>query len=152
MGGTGAMTFAAMHPELIDAMASANGAANLLEYDVDGGHKLRDAIKDSFGGRKDETPAEYKKRNPAEYIRRSAEFHPEQFTMPVAFTLGGKDTLVPPQSTLRLVKAIQKHNRHVLLIYHEDGGHQTSYADTVDSMKFVIDAMHSSPSPTLTSK
>ena len=33
MGGTACLTFAAMHPELIDGVASMNGTANLLEYE-----------------------------------------------------------------------------------------------------------------------
>ncbi|MFM8930782.1 MAG: alpha/beta fold hydrolase, partial [Gemmataceae bacterium] len=33
MGGTGALTFAALHPDLIDGVVSLNGTANLVEYD-----------------------------------------------------------------------------------------------------------------------
>jgi len=62
--------------------------ANFVEYTG-----FQDAFAASYGGDKKEKPDEYKKR--------SAEFFPEKFTMPVAFTASGKDTIVPPQSVLR---------------------------------------------------
>jgi predicted peptidase len=34
MGGTAVLTFAALHPRLVDGVCSLNGIANLLEYDV----------------------------------------------------------------------------------------------------------------------
>ena len=50
-------------------------------------------------------------------------FAPEKFTMPVAITVGEKDTIVPPQSTLQLAEAIKKKgNRNVLVIARKDGG------------------------------
>ncbi|MEY4565298.1 MAG: hypothetical protein RLY14_268, partial [Planctomycetota bacterium] len=88
MGGTGAMTFAALHPELLAGVIAMNGTANLLEYE-----NFQEAISESFGGPK--------KDNPLPYRDRSAELHAEKFTMPIAFTTGGKDTLVPAASVLR---------------------------------------------------
>ncbi|NLC58516.1 MAG: alpha/beta fold hydrolase [Armatimonadetes bacterium] len=125
MGGSSALTFAARHPELIAGVSSQNGTANHLEYE-----NFQDAIRESFGGTKAEVPLEYK--------RRSAEYWPEAFTMPVAFTVGGKDDVVPPHSVLRLAKVLQQIGRQVLLIYREDGGHSTDYADTVAALEFVI--------------
>ncbi len=58
MGGTSCLTFSALHPELVDGVASMNGAANLLEY-----QNFQDAIRESFGGLKTEIPNEYKKRS-----------------------------------------------------------------------------------------
>ncbi|MCY3019210.1 MAG: alpha/beta fold hydrolase [Planctomycetota bacterium] len=73
MGGTGVLTFAALHPDLIDAVCSNNGTANHEEF-----AGFQDAIAASFGGSKKDKPDEYRKR--------SAEFFPEKFTMPVGIT------------------------------------------------------------------
>lgn len=125
MGGTGALTFTAMHPEIIDGVVSLNGTANLVDYD-----RFSDAIAASFGGTRAEIPDEYR--------RRSAEFFPHRFTMPVAATTGGADSVVPPQSVLRLLEAIGENNPHVLSIHRAGGGHSTSYEDTVRALEFVI--------------
>src|SRR5690606_16660099 len=85
MGGTSALAFAALHPELVAGVASMNGTANLLEYTGFG-----EAIAESYGGTKSAVPLEYK--------RRSAEYWPERLTMSVAMTTGGLDTVVPPAS------------------------------------------------------
>lgn len=125
MGGTGALTFAALHPELVDGVVSLNGTANLVEYE-----KFSDAIARSFGGSKKEVPDEYR--------RRSAEFYPERFKMPLAATTGGKDTVVPPDSVLRLLAAVRKKNRHVLSLHRKDGGHSTDYEDSKAALEFVV--------------
>lgn len=127
MGGTACLTFAARHPELIDGVASMNGTANLLEYE-----NFQDAIQDSFGGTKAESPLEYK--------NRSAEYWPERLSMPVGITAGGKDKSVPPQSVLRLANVLKQLKREVLVIYREDGGHSTSYEDGKRILEFVIRA------------
>lgn len=125
MGGTGALTFTALHPELISGVCSLNGTANLVEYE-----KFQDARTASYGGTKAEVPDEYKKR--------SAEFWPEKFTMPIAVTTGGKDTSVPPQSVLRLAENLRQAKRKVLSIHREEGGHSTNYEDTMAAMEFVL--------------
>ena len=125
MGGTAVLTFAALHPELVAGVCSLNGIANLVEYE-----KFQDARTASYGGAKTEKPDEYKKR--------SAEFWPEKFTMPVAFTSGGKDDIVPPASVLRLAEKLKQDKRKVLSIHREAGGHSTTYEDTVEAMKFVL--------------
>lgn len=127
MGGTGALTFTALHPELIAGVCCLNGTANLVEYE-----KFQDVRTASFGGSKTEVPEEYKKR--------SAEFCPEKFTMPTALTTGGKDTIVPPQSALRLAEKLKRAKRKVLSIHRKDGGHSTNYEDTMAAMDFVIEA------------
>jgi len=125
MGGTAALTFTALHPDLIAGVCSLNGTANLLEYE-----KFQDAIQASFGGTKKQIPEEYKKR--------SAEFWPEKFTMPVACTTGGKDEVVPPQSVLRLLEQLKNHGRKVLSLHRENGGHSTGYEDTCAALEFII--------------
>jgi pimeloyl-ACP methyl ester carboxylesterase len=125
MGGSSALSFAAMHPELLQGVASMNGTANHLEYE-----NFQDAIAESFGGTKAQIPAEYKKR--------SAEYWPERLTMPVAIMAGGQDTLVPPQSVLRLAAVLKKLNPKVLLIYREAGGHSTTYQDAKEAYDFII--------------
>ncbi len=125
MGGTAALTFSALHPDLIAGVASMNGTANLLEY-----ANFQDAISASFGGAKTAIPDEFKKR--------SAEYWPEKFTMPVGITTGGQDTLVPPHSVERLAGVLKQLNRQVLLIRRDSTGHQTNYEDGVAIIEFVI--------------
>lgn len=125
MGGSSSLTFTALHPDLIDGVASLNGTANHLEYE-----QFQDAIAASFGGPKQKIPEEYK--------RRSAEYWPEKFTMPLALTTGGQDTLVPPDSALRLAKIVQKLNPHTLLIHRPHGGHSTDYPDTVQAIEHLF--------------
>ena len=125
MGGTATLTFTALHPELIAGAAALNGHANLLEYT-----NFQDAIAESFGGNKKDAFAEYKKR--------SAEYWPEKFTMPVAFTTGGMDTSVPPASVHRLAKIIKIFNPKVLLIHRPQTGHSTDYADSLAAYEFMI--------------
>jgi pimeloyl-ACP methyl ester carboxylesterase len=126
MGGAASLTFAALHLELVDGVASMNGTANLLEYE-----NFQPAIRESFGGTKAEIPLEYK--------RRSAEYWPERLTMPVGITACGKDTLVPPESVLRLAKVLKAIGRDVLVVFREDGGHSTNYADAEAILEFVIE-------------
>ncbi|MHB0998625.1 MAG: carboxylesterase family protein [Armatimonadota bacterium] len=128
MGGSSALTFAALHPNLIAGVASQNGTANHLEY-----ANFQDAIQESFGGTKSLIPLEYK--------RRSAEYWPEKFTMPVAIAAGGQDDLVPSGSVVRLANILKQMNRKVHLIYHPDGGHATSYEDTAESLEFIIQSV-----------
>ncbi|MCX6901366.1 MAG: alpha/beta fold hydrolase [Verrucomicrobia bacterium] len=125
MGGTGALTFTALHPDLVDGVVSLNGTANLAEFD-----KFQDAIAASFGGTKTQAPDEYRKR--------SAEFWPERFTMPVAATTGGKDRVVPPDSVRRLLDAVKTKNANVLLLHRPDGGHSTNYEDSKAAVEFVV--------------
>lgn len=59
--------------------------------------------------------------------------------MPVGFTVGGNDTLVPPQSVVRLAGVLKKLQPNVLVVYRETGGHSTAYADGKQVLEFVID-------------
>ncbi|NLF57896.1 MAG: prolyl oligopeptidase family serine peptidase, partial [Candidatus Hydrogenedens sp.] len=119
-------TFAARHPELIAGVAAMNGTGNHLEYD-----NFQDAIAESFGGTKCALPEEYK--------NRSAEFFPERFTMPVGLTTGGRDTVVPAASVLRLAGILKVLGRDVLLVHREEGGHETNYEDAMAVLDFVLD-------------
>lgn len=132
MGGAGVLTFAVLHPELVAGVCSLNGTANHVEYD-----NFQDAITASFGGTKAQVPNEYRKR--------SAELWPEKFTMPVAFTTGGKDELVPPQSVLRLAAKLKKAGRKTLLLHRETGGHSTTYEDTTAALQFVLKEAGATP-------
>ena len=127
MGGASVLTFAALHPELIDGVSSQNGAANHLEY-----KNFQDAIAESFGGTKQQIPLEYKKR--------SAEYWPEKLTMPMAFTTGGQDQSVPPDSVLRLANVLEQIGRKPLLIHRPKTGHCTNYEDTVAALEYVVQA------------
>ena len=132
MGGTAALTFAALHPDQVDGVVSMNGTANLVEYD-----QFQDAISASFGGSKQDKPDEYRKR--------SSELNAERMTMSVAVTTGGQDRLVPPESVLRLADVLKKQNRPVLLIHRPEGGHDTKYADAMAAFEFVFDRLPTSP-------
>jgi pimeloyl-ACP methyl ester carboxylesterase len=133
MGGASSLTYAALHPELIDGLISMNGFANYLEF-RGFEDSITASINASFGGTKDQVPGEYK--------LRSAEYWPERLTMPIAFTLSGKDDKAPPDSVLRLARILQDLHRSVLLIYRENEGHRTSYADAVAALEFAIDGAH----------
>lgn len=125
MGGTSAVIFAALHPDLVAGVCSINGTANMVEYD-----RFRDAITASYGGTKAEIPREYEKRSP--------ELWPDRLTMPVAFTTGGKDHIVPPGSAQRLTRLLERAGRRVLLIHRETGGHSSTYDDTVAALEFML--------------
>lgn len=131
MGGTSALIFAALQPSLIDGVLSENGTANMVEY-----AQFQDAIAASYGGAKQDRLDEYRKRSP--------ELTPERFTMPVAFTVGGQDTVVPPDSVRRLAKKLLDTGRpDVLLLDDQAGGHATNYDETVRAMEFVVAAVNS---------
>jgi len=128
MGGTSALIFAALHPDLVDGVVSQNGTANMLQYD-----RFQDSIRRWYGGTKQEQPDEYRRRSP--------EFAAEKFTMPIALTTGGRDTLVPPDSVLRLAERLKESNPAMLLLHRKTGGHETNYEDTVRAYEFVVQQM-----------
>lgn len=125
MGGTGALTFTALHPEVVDGVVSLNGTANLVEFSG-----FADAIAASFGGTKAQVTDEYR--------RRSAEFWLERFTMPIAATTSGKDRVVPPESVKRLLDRVKARNPNTLLIHRPDEGHRTNYNDSKAAIEFVV--------------
>lgn len=125
MGGASSLTFAALHPELVDGVASMNGLANHFDYE-----RFQAEISASFGGGKADVPEEYK--------RRSAEYWPERLTMPVAIAVGGKDDGVPPDSVLRLASVLQRLQPNVLVVNRPETGHTTSYEDAVAIVEFVV--------------
>lgn len=129
MGGASALTFAALHPELLAGVVAMNGMANHLEYG-----NFQAAIGRSFGGTKTQIPEEYH--------RRSAEFHASRFAMPVGLTTGGKDTSTPPDSVLRFAESLRETNPRVLLIHRQDGGHATTYEDARKVLEFVMKEGH----------
>ncbi len=125
MGASSSLTFAALHPKLIDGVAAMNPTANHLEY-----NNFQSAISKSFGGTKQEIPHEYKKR--------SAEYWPEKLTMPVSISVGGQDKSVPPESARRLMKILKQINQSALLIDRPEQGHSTSYTDSIAILEFII--------------
>jgi len=125
MGGTASLIFGVRHPERIDGIASMNGTANLIEY-----AHFQEAIQESYGGTKTQVPDEYRKR--------SAELWPERLTMPLGITASGQDTSVPPDSVLRLGKALETINRNVFVIHREELGHITAYDNATAILEFVI--------------
>lgn len=126
MGGASCLTFAALHPEVIDGVVSMNGTANHIEYE-----NFQDAIRKSFGGSKSTASSEYRKR--------SAELWSHRFTMPTAFTVGGQDKSVPPDSVIRLADQLKRDDRPTRLIHRPAGGHSTNYQDAVAALRFVTE-------------
>lgn len=127
MGGSSALTFAVLHPDMIAGVAAMNPTVNYLEYE-----NFQDAIAASFGGTKKDIPTEYK--------RRSAEYWPEKINFPVGISVGGKDRVVPPESAMRLADVLQKLGKETCLINRPETGHDTNYEDTREILEFVIDA------------
>lgn len=128
MGGASALTFAALHPDMIDGVCAQKALANYIEFE-----RYQDTVSASFGGTKDEVPWEYEKR--------SAEFQAEKLTMPIALWLGGKDESVPPASALSLYDKLKRLGLDVFLIYRPDATHRASYEDTVETIERTIDAV-----------
>jgi pimeloyl-ACP methyl ester carboxylesterase len=135
MGGSSALTFAVLHPDMIAGVAAMNPTANHLEYEC-----FQDAIARSFGGTKRDIPCEYKKR--------SAEYWPEKINFPVGISVGGKDMTVPPESAVRLANVLQKIGKDVCLVNRPEMGHDTSYEDTRQMLEFVIDKANKGNSST----
>jgi len=128
MGGTAALTFTALHPEMVGGVVAMNAVANLLEFDSF--PPGVEAMARSFGGTKEKLPEEYR--------RRSAELFPERFTMPLAVTTGGKDVVTPPDSVLRLARAVSERGGMVRVFHRKTAGHSTSYRDARAAVEFVI--------------
>jgi len=127
MGGTSVLILGMLHPELFAGISSLNGTANMLAFEG-----FQDAIAASYGGDKT-TKAD-------EYRRRSVELHPERLTMPLACTVSGRDTVVPPDSVRRLVRRLREMGKRDLLrIDRANVGHETSYQDTVSTLEFILD-------------
>lgn len=126
MGASSALTFAGLHPDRVDGVVALNGTASHVEY-----NRFQDAIAESFGGTKAQVPREYE--------RRSAELNAEKLTMPIAATVGGRDQSVPPDSVRRLFARLKQQGRRVLLIDRPEGGHSTTYADTLAAARFVAE-------------
>lgn len=125
MGGSSALAFATLHPDRVHGVVSFNGTANMLTYEG-----FAEAIAQSYGGSKQERPEIYRER--------SAELFSERLKMPIATTTGGKDTLVPPDSTLHLMEMLKARGRTTLSIHRADGGHSTKLADAKAALEFVL--------------
>lgn len=128
MGGTSALAFAALHPDRVAGCVSLNGTANVVEYE-----NFAAAIAASYGGTRSEKPEVYRSR--------SAELYADRLKMPLAMTTGGKDTVVPPDSCLRLAEKLKKLDRPVSLIHRPDRGHATNHDDTVKAFTYVVERL-----------
>jgi predicted esterase len=128
MGGTGCLTFAALHPNVVDGVCSVNGLANFNGYTTSM-PVLLDQINVAFGG------------DPNQYTLRSSINHPQSFTMPMSITAGMLDTIVPPQSVIQLyntVKNTNPVNPQTLSLVQLSGGHSTGYADNTVALEYVV--------------
>jgi pimeloyl-ACP methyl ester carboxylesterase len=135
MGGTSSLIFTILHPRLIAGVAAMNAKANMTEDSP-----YMQQIIDAYGGTSEQVPQEY--------YKRSAEFFPDSFMMPVGFTLSGKDDIVPPRSALRLIQELQDRGKKYLEVYEPDFGHSTNYADARAILDFVMDSASALPTGT----
>jgi pimeloyl-ACP methyl ester carboxylesterase len=140
MGGMSCLTFTALHPDLIDGVASMNGTGNFFEWP--GGDY--GPIVESFGG----AMADF----PLGYLARSAEFWPHRFVMPVGIAASGNDGVVPPQSAMRMAYALKDVGKTVLSIFEPYGGHATNYADGKAILDFVLTTWNESAAPSITAQ
>lgn len=124
MGAYNALTFAVLHPDMVNGVSAQNAIVTRLESEPG------DSVIESFGGLPKQMPLEYKKRSP--------EYWPEKLTMPVSFTVGGKDSLAPPQSVRRFAEVLKNIGASVLIIDRADNDHLTNYEDTCAAIEFVV--------------
>ena len=125
MGGFSTLAFTAMHPDLFSGICAQNAIVNLFEYDLWG-----EMIRISYGG----TPRE----KPDEYKRRSAEYWPERFTMPVTLTTGGQDGMCPYYHVHAFANVLQRLGKKPLLIHRPLGRHSTTYADFAAEFDYMM--------------
>lgn len=126
MGGTSSLTFAGLNSSMVDGVVAMNPAARPLDCT-----QFTDAIAAGYGGTPEEIPGEYE--------MRAAENRSEFFTMPVAITVSGKDTTVPPRSARRLARRLSGNGKKCLLIDRPELGHFTDYADAMDAFNYVYE-------------
>jgi predicted esterase len=132
MGGTGSLTFTALHPNLVDGVCAVNGLANFFNYTSDN-PSLVPQVQAAFGGTQTQVPQEYTKR--------SAIFSPQSFVMPMAVTAGMQDATVPPQSVIQLANTVKNTNPvnpNVVSFIRADGGHSTNYVDNAVALEYVV--------------
>ena len=126
MGGTSSLTFAARHPDLVDGVTAFNPLADHMTYE-----KFQDAIAASFGGTKAEIPDEYRARSAINYIN--------ELTMPLAITVGGRDTTIPPDSARELARLVEAaHPGNVYLDDVASRGHETDYDATLKALRQML--------------
>jgi DNA helicase HerA-like ATPase len=127
---------------MIDGIAAMNCKANMTDptpYAAE--------IATAYGGTPDQVPDEY--------YKRSAEFFPDSFLVPLGMALSGKDDIVPPASSLRLAQSLRDRGKRVLVVYEPDLGHLTNYADARTILSFAFDsaaAVAAQPVPRLTAR
>ena len=61
--------------------------------------------------------------------------------MPIAFTVGGDDAIVPPDSVVRLEASLKKLGRKVMMINRFHGGHSTNHEDAMAALAFMVESV-----------
>ena len=126
MGGTSSLTFAARHPDLVAGVTAFNPLADHMTYE-----KFQDAIAASFGGTKEQIPGEYRARSAINYI--------DELTMPLAITVGGQDTTIPPDSARELARLVEAaHPGNVYLDDVASRAHETDYGATLKALRQML--------------
>lgn len=126
MGGSSSLTFAALHPDLVDGVVAFNPLADHMTY-----NNFQTEIAASFGGTKTEIPEEYRKR--------SAINHIDELAMPISITVGGVDTTVPPDSARELARLVEaKYPGNVYIDDDAWRGHETDYNASLKAIRRML--------------
>lgn len=129
MGGSSSLTFAGLHPDLVDGVTGFNPLADHTTYE-----NFQDAIAASFGGSKTEVPDEYAKRSAITHVSELA-----AAKVPIALTLGGADTSVPPASARQLAAEINALNPGQVYVDEvATRGHETDYNATLKALRQML--------------
>lgn len=130
MGGTGALIFAVLHPELVDALVVMGAATDLGRY------------RDWCGRQPAAIPAEIHRAIMAAYAGSSCRAHSavdraDRLTMPIRFRHGGADPIIPVEQARALAKRLAGRTN---FDYREipDGGHDSPLAFGLEDLRDML--------------
>ncbi len=135
MGGTSNLIYAVLHPEDVDGVVARGAATDLASYynwcigqDMPIIQEIAEAIRISYGGTPEQQPELYR--------RHSALANADRLTMPVFFSHGGADELIPVEQARALAaKMTGRKNFHYFEI---PGGNHDSPLTESNSFPKII--------------
>jgi dipeptidyl aminopeptidase/acylaminoacyl peptidase len=129
MGGTSALSFAALHPTLMSGVLALCPATDMAEMYP----RFSQQFLSAYGGSPEEKPDEYRQRSSRYYAAQLA-------TLPIAIVHGTKDTSIPIHHARLLVQELQKLNAPLLYHEIENGDHNAPIH--IPLQKFIDFALH----------